>query len=89
MLHPHAQTIDDLLSDSLIQVLMRADRVEPQTLKTMLGGVAVKVSASRRARALALSAVRFSGEQRRLLPPPVGLPLPALEWRGCEAGICG
>jgi len=89
MLHSHAQTIDDLLSDSLIQALMRADRVEPQSLKNLLGGVASKISAARRARALALKSVRFSGE-RRLLPPPADLPFSALEWRGnCETGLCG
>ena len=33
-------TIDDLLADSLIQTVMRADHVEPQELKTLLYGVA-------------------------------------------------
>ncbi len=39
------QTIDDLLGDSLIQAVMRADRVEPRALKVMLTGVGAKVAA--------------------------------------------
>jgi hypothetical protein len=41
-------TIDDLLADSLIQTVMRADRVEPQALKALLNGVAGRIAARRR-----------------------------------------
>ena len=40
MAYGSAQTIDDLLADSLIQKVMLADRVEPQALKTLLDGTA-------------------------------------------------
>ena len=36
----YGPTIDDLLTDSLIQMVMRADRVEPHSLKLLLHGVA-------------------------------------------------
>ena len=39
-----AQTIDDLLADSLIQKVMLADRVEPQALKTLLDGTARRIA---------------------------------------------
>ena len=42
-------TIDDLLADSLIQTVMRADHVEPLTLKTMLYGVASQIGGPERA----------------------------------------
>jgi hypothetical protein len=44
-----AQTIDDLLADSLIQKVMLADRVAPQALKALLDGTARRVAESRRA----------------------------------------
>ena len=39
-----AQTIDDLLADSLIQKVMLADRVEPQALRTLLDGTARRIA---------------------------------------------
>ena len=44
-----AQTIDDLLADSLIQKVMLADRVEPDALKTLLDGTARRLADARRA----------------------------------------
>ncbi len=83
----HAHAIDELLSDSLVQALMRADGVETDSLKTMLQGVATKISANRRARTIAPTFVRFGGE-RLALPAPAPLRYPAADWRaGCEA--CG
>jgi hypothetical protein len=41
-------TIDTLLADALIQKVMRADHVEPQTLRSLLDGTARRI-ASRRA----------------------------------------
>ena len=49
MAYRSAQTIDDLLADSLIQKVMLADRVEPQALKTLLDGTARRIADSRRA----------------------------------------
>jgi hypothetical protein len=40
-------TIDDLLADSLIQTVMRADHVEPQALRSLMHGVASQVAESR------------------------------------------
>ena len=66
------QTIDDLLGDSLIQAVMRADRVEPRALKVMLTGVGAKVAAHRQEPKLALDGarVRFAGE----IQPPKQAP---------------
>jgi hypothetical protein len=44
-----AQTIDDLLADSLIQKVMLADHVEPKALKALLDGTARRLADSRRA----------------------------------------
>ncbi len=44
MAYRSAQTIDDLLADSLIQKVMLADHVEPQALKTLLEGTARRVA---------------------------------------------
>ena len=49
MAYRSAQTIDDLLADSLIQKVMRADHVEPQALRTLLDGTARRIAESRRA----------------------------------------
>ncbi len=72
MPHPYAQTIDELLSDSLIQAVMRADHVEPDSLKGVLVAAATRVDASRRLRPMIPESVwpRFSPE-RRALPAPV------------------
>ena len=39
----HSPTIDELLGDSLVQAVMRADNVEPQVLRTLLGAAAARV----------------------------------------------
>ena len=44
MAHRSAETIDDLLADSLIQKVMLADHVEPQALKTMLDRTAHRLA---------------------------------------------
>jgi hypothetical protein len=43
----HNPTIDELLGDVLVQAVMRADNVEPQTLRTLLADAAVRVAADR------------------------------------------
>ena len=40
-------TIDELLGDSLVQAVMRADDVEPQALRTLLDVVAGRIAAAR------------------------------------------
>ncbi len=87
MSHPHAQTIDDLLSDSLIQAVMRADRVEADMLKGLLKAVA----ANRRQRASdrEMAWTPFGGERGASLAP-ASLRLLPPEWlAGCSAGVCG
>jgi hypothetical protein len=49
MAYGRAQTIDDLLADSLIQKVMLADHVEPQALRTLLDGTARRLADSRSA----------------------------------------
>ena len=39
--------IDELLGDSLIQAVMRADKVEPQGLRILLAGAAGRIAARR------------------------------------------
>ena len=40
----HSSTIDELLGDSLVQAVMRADNVEPQALRSLLVDAAVRVT---------------------------------------------
>ena len=64
MAYRNAETIDDLLADSLIQKVMLADRVEPKALKTLLDGTARRLANSRRARC---SAGRAGSRPARLV----------------------
>ena len=43
----HSPTIDELLGDSLVQAVMRADNVEPQALRTLLADAAFRLAAAR------------------------------------------
>ena len=43
----HSPTIDELLGDSLVQAVMRADNVEPQALRTLLTDAAFRIAARR------------------------------------------
>jgi hypothetical protein len=58
----HSPTIDELLGDSLVQAVMRADNVEPQALRTLLTDTAFRVTAAR-------AGPRPAG--RRLAGPPI------------------
>jgi hypothetical protein len=78
MSQPYAQTLDDLLSDSLIRAVMRADHVEAKTLKRELEGVAATIKAGRRATILA----RPRPFAQLRLPPPD-------RWAVCATGLCG
>ena len=52
MAHQSAPTIDHLLADPLIQMVMRADRVEPLALRSLLDGTARRIAAARRSAAV-------------------------------------
>jgi hypothetical protein len=43
----HSPTIDELLGDSLVQTVMRADNVEPQALRILLADTAARVAGAR------------------------------------------
>ena len=60
----HSPTVDDLMADSLIQAVMRADRVEPQALKSLLNSAALRIGAGRRRRALTVF-VRSAIDRRK------------------------
>jgi hypothetical protein len=83
-----AQTIDDLLADSLIQKVMRADHVEPQALKTLLDGTARRIAESRRA---ATVQVGQDLGRRGWFRGPLLLARPAARTTGgeCGASLCG
>ena len=42
--HPFSN-LDELFADGLIQAVMKADRVDPRALRTLLGGVAGRAAA--------------------------------------------
>jgi hypothetical protein len=44
---PSASALDALLSDSIVQLTMRADRVEPQALRSLLVDVGRKIAMRR------------------------------------------
>ena len=88
MAYRSAQTIDDLLADSLIQKVMRADHVEPQALKSLLEGTARRIADSRRA---ATVQVGQDLGRRGSFRGPLLLMRPATRPTGGECGafLCG
>jgi hypothetical protein len=88
MAYRSAQTIDDLLADSLIQKVMLADRVEPQALKGLLDETARRLADSRRA-----SAVQVGQDlgRRGSFRGPLLLMRPTTRTTGGECGafLCG
>jgi hypothetical protein len=88
MAYGSAETIDDLLADSLIQKVMLADHVEPQALKTLLDGTARRLAASRRA-----STVQVGQDlgRRGFFRGPLLLMRPTGRTTGgeCGASLCG
>jgi len=72
----YSPRIDDLLADSLIQAMMRADHVEPQALKTLLDGVASRIGGPERALQRP-AAVFISSANNSRTPPRRGLSAPA------------
>ncbi len=83
-----AETIDDLLADSLIQKVMLADGVEPQALKTLLDGTARRIVDSRRA---ATVQVGQDLGRRGFFRGPLLLmrPTPRTTGGECGASLCG
>jgi hypothetical protein len=47
---PYRTTIDELMADPLIQKVMRADRVEPQALRALMDGAALRIAEARASR---------------------------------------
>ena len=85
MAYRSAQTIDDLLADSLVQKVMLADHVEPQALKTLLDGAARRIADSRRA-----GSVQVGQDlgRRGTFRGPLLLMRPATRGE-CGASLCG
>ena len=81
-----AQTIDDLLADSLIQKVMLADRVEPQALKALLDGTARRVAESRRAAQVGQDLGRRDSFRGPLL---LMRPISRATGGACGASLCG
>jgi hypothetical protein len=88
MAYRSAQTIDDLLADSLIQKVMLADHVEPQALKTLLDRTARRLADSRRA---ATVQVGQDFGRRGFFRGPLLLMRPTARKAGgeCGASLCG
>jgi hypothetical protein len=88
MAYQSAETIDDLLADSLIQKVMLADRVEPQALKILLDGTARRIADSRR---VATVQVGQDLGRRGWFRGPLLLARPTARPSGgeCGASLCG
>ena len=88
MAYRSAETIDDLLADSLIQKVMLADHVEPQALKTLLDRTARRLADLRRA-----AAVQVGQDlgRRGFFRGPLLLmrPTPRATGGECGASLCG
>ncbi len=65
-------TIDDALSDPMIAIVMKADRVDPRALRDLLQGV--RDARVRRARCLdfPFTRTRDARPWARVMPPPAG-----------------
>ena len=90
----HGPTIDELLADSLIQAVMRADQVEPQALRALLNGPASRISATRRERAAERAGVLFvRSPSERPGREPGGARLatrraPPVRGEDCRSALC-
>jgi hypothetical protein len=88
MAYRGAETIDDLLADSLIQKVMLADRVEPHALKTLLDGTARRLADSRRA--IAVQVGQDFGRRGSFRAPLLLMrPTPRSTAGQCGASLCG
>ena len=88
MAYRSAETIDDLLADSLIQKVMLADHIEPQALRTLLYGTARRVAEARRT---ATVQVGQDLGRRGFFRGPLLLMRPTTRTTGgeCGASLCG
>ena len=90
MLQRQSPTLDELLGDSLIQAVMRADRVEPGEIRTLFASLAERGGARARAQ-LGPANVGFARPPiDRRAPPRAATPSRAspLEAR-CGSALCG
>ena len=88
MAYRSAQTIDDLLADSLIQKVMLADHVEPQALKSLLEGTARRIAESRRAGSVQVG--QDLGRRGSFRGPLLLMrPAPRATGGECGASLCG
>ena len=83
-------TVDELLADGLVQAVMRADRVEPAELRTLLSGVAGRIA---RRRQHEQKALRFFATPRLEWRPDADAnalahALPAPVGEACGVGLC-
>jgi hypothetical protein len=67
-------TIDELMADPLIQKVMRADRVEPQALRALMDGAALRIAEARASRP---SVVFVNAPENRRNPLRRQAPAPA------------
>jgi hypothetical protein len=88
MAYRSAETIDDLLADSLIQKVMLADHVEPKALKTLLDKTARRLADSRRA--VAVQVGQDLGRRGSFRGPLLLMrPTPRAMIGYCGASLCG
>jgi hypothetical protein len=59
----YGSIVDELLADSLIKTVMRADQVEPQAFRALLNAPPAAMAAGRRQRAASAPAWFSSGHQ--------------------------
>ena len=85
MIFASQPTIAELLDDSLIQAVMRADGVKRGELEILLADAAAKLSRAPRARSWSFhpAHIRFPGEVRPAAAAPV-----APRARDCEPCFC-
>jgi hypothetical protein len=85
--------IDELLGDRLIQAVMRADRVDPLALRSLLGGAASRIAARRPVPAKPATTfftaprIAWTPSSDRAGAPLIPLPAPSAD--ACFAGLCG
>jgi hypothetical protein len=84
-------TIDELLADSLINAIMRADHVEPDALRSLMNDASARVGARRKegdaGRRVLFANPAFDGSAR-LLAPPVAPPEARAPSDRCETVCC-
>ena len=88
MAHQDAPTIEHLLADPLIQKVMRADRVEPLALRSLLDETARRIADARRGAAVQVG--QDLGRRGAFRGPLLLMRPPARASGGeCGASLCG